>query len=239
MSAADLAMPHLIDRLPPVRGRLTANAPLAAHTWFRVGGPAEILFRPTGRDDLASFLVALPADVPVTVIGVASNLLVRDGGVPGVVIRLGGAFAEIEIGSDIRAGAGALDTTVAAAAQQTGIAGLEFLSGIPGTIGGAVAMNAGAYGGEVSNVLIEAEVMRRDGSVRTLPRNELGLSYRHSDLPGEASSCRRRSRRRRAIPARSPPPWRQSKPLAATASRSAPAPADRPSPTRPATRRGS
>ena len=187
MSAAPRAMPHLIDRLPQVRGRLTANAPLAPHTWFRVGGAAEVLFRPADREDLASFLAACPADVPVTIMGVASNLLVRDGGVPGVVIRLRGSFAQVEVtGDTLRAGAGALDGTVSEAAQQAGIAGLEFLSGIPGTIGGAVAMNAGAYGGEVAAVLIDADIMRRDGTAETLPRDQMGLSYRHSDLPPDS-----------------------------------------------------
>src|SRR4029077_15038908 len=128
----------LIERLPPVRGRLTENAPLAGITWFRVGGPAEIMFRPADRDDLPQFIEGLPVDVPVTVIGVGSNLLVRDGGVPGVVLRLGRGFAEITVEERrIRAGAAALDLNVARVAAEAGLAGIEFLSGIPGTIGGA------------------------------------------------------------------------------------------------------
>jgi UDP-N-acetylmuramate dehydrogenase len=184
MTVAEHSAPHLIDRLPHVRGRLTANAPLAPQTWFRVGGPAEVLFKPADRADLSAFLADCPANVPLTVIGVASNLLVRDGGVPGVVIRLGGPFADVATGDDfVLAGAGALDTTVAAAAQAASLAGLEFLSGIPGTIGGAVAMNAGAYGGEIANILTEAEIMLRDGTIQALPAASLGLSYRHSELP--------------------------------------------------------
>ncbi|WP_119677847.1 UDP-N-acetylmuramate dehydrogenase [Indioceanicola profundi] len=174
---------HLIHRLPPVRGRLAADAPLGPMTWFRVGGPAEVLFRPADEEDLAQFLAACPADVPVTVIGVASNLLVRDGGVPGVVIRLGGAFAHVEVeGGLVHAGAGALDLTVAMTAQEAGLAGLEFLSGIPGTIGGAVRMNGGAYGGEVVDVIVEAHGIDRAGGQHRWDRAGLGLSYRHCDV---------------------------------------------------------
>src|SRR5438270_503952 len=128
----------LLRSLPPVRGRLTANAPIGPLTWFHVGGPAELLFRPADRDDLAGFLRALPAGVPVTVIGVGSNLLVRDGGIPGVTIRLGRGFVEVKPagGDEIRAGAGALDLNVALTAAELGLGGLEFLSGIPGTVGG-------------------------------------------------------------------------------------------------------
>src|SRR5689334_22435614 len=144
MMAAPMQSAHLIDRLPKVRGRLTADAPLAQVTWFRVGGPAEVMFRPADIEDLSTFLAAKPADVPVTVIGVASNLLVRDGGIKGVVVRLGRGFVEVEAKSDIvHAGAGALDLNVALAAREAGIAGLEFLSGIPGTVGGGLHMNAG------------------------------------------------------------------------------------------------
>jgi UDP-N-acetylmuramate dehydrogenase len=176
--------PHLIDRLPAVRGRLTADAPLAPVTWFRVGGPAEVLFRPADPDDLAEFLAAKPADVPVTVIGVASNLLVRDGGVPGVVVRLGGGFAQVEIeGETCRAGAGALDGNVALACAQAGLGGLEFLSGIPGTIGGALRMNAGAYGSEIKDVLAAATAMDGQGRRIELTPAQLGLSYRHCAAP--------------------------------------------------------
>jgi UDP-N-acetylmuramate dehydrogenase len=180
------SMPALIDRLPTVRGRLTANAPIGPLTWFRVGGPAEVLFRPADRADLAHFLAALPADIPVTVIGVGSNLLVRDGGIPGITIRLGRGFAEIGAeGEQIRAGAGALDLNVALMAAEAGIGGLEFLSGVPGTIGGGLRMNAGAYGGEIKDVLIEADAVDRNGTIHRVPAGELGLSYRHSSAPAD------------------------------------------------------
>jgi UDP-N-acetylmuramate dehydrogenase len=176
--------PHLIDRLPEVRGRLTADAPLANVTWFRVGGPAEVMFKPADAADLSAFLAGCPADVPVTVMGVASNLLVRDGGVPGVVIRMGRAFADISVdGPEITAGAAALDLNVANAARDAGIAGLEFLSGIPGTIGGALRMNGGAYGRELSDVVVSATAIDRAGKQHNLSREDLGLSYRHSDVP--------------------------------------------------------
>ncbi len=176
--------PDLLDRLPPVRGRLTANAPLAPFTWFRVGGPAEILFRPADVEDLAGFLAARPADIPVTVIGVGSNLLVRDGGVAGVVIRLARGFAGIESeGHEVVAGAGALDATVAETALAAGIGGLEFLSGIPGTIGGALRMNAGAFGRELNDVLVEATAVDGSGRTHRVAAAELGLAYRHSAAP--------------------------------------------------------
>jgi len=174
----------LIDRLPAVRGRLTADAPLAGITWFRVGGPAEVMFRPADRDDLLDFLAAKPADVPVTVLGVASNVLIRDGGLPGVTLRLGRGFADIvPEGSDILCGAAALDLNVATAARIAGIAGLEFLSGVPGTIGGAVRMNAGAYGKETRDVLVWAEAADPQGKVHRLNNAELKFAYRHSALP--------------------------------------------------------
>jgi UDP-N-acetylmuramate dehydrogenase len=177
---------HLIERLPPVRGRLVADAPLAPHTWFRVGGAAEVLFRPVDTADLAAFIAAKADDVPVTVIGVASNLLVRDGGIPGVVVRLGRGFAEVSVdGAEVTAGAGTLDLNVALTAQQASIAGLEFLSGIPGTVGGGLRMNAGAYGDELKDVLIEAQAIDPAGGVRTLRLADLGLAYRHCALPGE------------------------------------------------------
>ncbi|TMJ32850.1 MAG: UDP-N-acetylmuramate dehydrogenase [Alphaproteobacteria bacterium] len=186
MMALESSRLHLIDRLTKPRGRLTADAPLGAQTWFRTGGPAEVLFRPADTEDLASFLKALPADVPVTVLGVGSNLLVRDGGLKGVVIRLMRGFTAIAVdGSDIVAGAGALDLNVALTARDHALAGLEFLSGIPGTIGGAFPTNAGAYGGELSDVLISAEAVDRQGNVRTVTPAELGLSYRHSEAPDD------------------------------------------------------
>jgi UDP-N-acetylmuramate dehydrogenase len=185
MMAVDLRHDRLIDRLPPVRGRLTENAPLAPITWFRVGGAAEVMFRPADVDDLAQFVAAKPADVPVTVIGVGSNLLVRDGGVPGVVVRLGRGFNEVSHRPDntIRAGTGVLDLNVSLYARDNGIGGLEFLSGIPGTIGGALRMNGGAYGAEISDVALGAEAIDADGVVRWLTHSELGLSYRHCDVP--------------------------------------------------------
>ena len=174
----------LVHRLPPVRGRLSANAPIGPLTWFRVGGPAEALFRPADGEDLADFLAALPGDIPVTVIGVGSNLLVRDGGIPGVTIRLGRGFADIATGEDeVSAGAGALDINVALAAAEAGIAGLEFLSGIPGTVGGGFRTNAGAYGSEFTNVLISADAVDRGGRIHRVSAAELGFSHRHSGAP--------------------------------------------------------
>ena len=186
MAARRIDTPRLIDRLPTVRGRLTENAPLAGVTWFRVGGPAELMFRPADRDDLLAFLAAKPADVPVTLIGVGSNLLVRDGGVPGVVIRLGRGFADIATdGLRVTAGAAALDITVAAVAADAGIGGLEFLSGVPGTIGGAMRMNAGAYGRELVDVLVAGEIVDGSGRLQRLPRDAFGFSYRHCALPAD------------------------------------------------------
>ena len=177
---------RLIERLPEVRGRLTENAPLSGITWFRVGGAAEIMFRPVDRDDLIEFLRARPADVPIIAIGVGSNLLVRDGGIPGVVIRLGRAFVGVEIKDHVvTAGAGALDLNVAIACRNAGLSGLEFLSGIPGTIGGALRMNAGAYGTEMKDVLIDAETLDAKGDPRTLSADEMGFGYRHSLAPAE------------------------------------------------------
>jgi UDP-N-acetylmuramate dehydrogenase len=183
MMAALKHTPHLIDRLPAVRGRLSADAPLAQITWFRVGGPAEVLFRPADIDDLASFLAAKPADVPVTVIGVASNLLVRDGGVPGVVVRLGRGFVDVTAGgTTVLAGAGALDGNVALVARNAGIAGLEFLSGVPGTIGGALRMNAGAYGSEMKDITVSANALDARGGRHRVDLAQLGFSYRHCDV---------------------------------------------------------
>jgi UDP-N-acetylmuramate dehydrogenase len=186
MAPAETPMPALIDRMPKARGRLVANAPVGPMTWFRVGGPAEILFRPVDEADLADFLKQLPVDIPVTVIGVGSNLLVRDGGIPGVTIRLGRGFAEIAAeGDTVRAGAGALDLNVALTAAGAGIAGLEFLSGVPGTIGGGLRMNAGAYGSEIKDVLVHADAIDRNGAIRRVPADALSLSYRHSETPGD------------------------------------------------------
>ncbi len=175
----------LLARLPKVRGRLEADFPLAELTWFRVGGPAEVLFTPADEDDLAAFMKGLPQDVPFHVIGVASNLLVRDGGVPGVVIRLGKAFSglSVEPGSRIRAGAAALDVRVARFAQEHGISGLTFLRGIPGTIGGALRMNGGAYGGETKDILVEARAIDRSGNLGVISNAEMKYSYRHCGAP--------------------------------------------------------
>jgi UDP-N-acetylmuramate dehydrogenase len=175
----------LLRRLPPVRGRLEANAPLADLTWFRTGGPAEVLFTPADEADLADFLRATPADIPVTVIGVGSNLLVRDGGVPGVVVRLGRGFADVveEPGQRIRAGTAALDVRVARFALDKSIDALTFLRGIPGSIGGALRMNAGAYGGETKDILVEARAVDRSGNIHVLSNADMNYSYRHCGAP--------------------------------------------------------
>ncbi len=179
---------RLLERLPPVRGRYAENVPLAPITWFRVGGPAEVMFRPVDADDLAAFLAAKPADVPVTVLGVGSNLLVRDGGIPGVVVRLGRGFAGIVAKDEdtLDAGAGALDVNVALGALDAGIGGLEFLSGIPGTIGGALRMNAGAYGTEIKDVLVSARAIDAAPARSTmLAAADLHFAYRPAALPAD------------------------------------------------------
>jgi len=176
----------LLARLPPVRGRTTENAPLAGITWFRVGGPAEVMFRPADRDDLISFIRAKPGDIPVTMLGIGSNLMVRDGGIPGVVIRLGEGFSDVTFdGAEVTAGAGAHDVHVAILCRNQGVAGLEFLSGIPGTIGGALAMNAGAYGGEMSDIVLSADALDPDGRVHELDLAALGFTYRHTAAPSD------------------------------------------------------
>lgn len=183
MMAAKQITDRLIDRLPPVRGRLSEGSSLANVTWFRVGGPAEVLFKPADLEDLRSFIAQKPADVPVTLLGVGSNLLVRDGGIPGVVIRLGRAFAEIRIeGNRVIAGAAALDLNVALAARDAGLGGLEFLSGIPGTIGGALRMNAGAYGSDMAAVLRQATAIDATGTLRQLDHADMGFTYRHAAI---------------------------------------------------------
>ncbi len=174
----------LADLLPALRGRVQASAPLAPGTWFRVGGPAELLVRPADSEDLCALLAGLPNEVPVLAIGAASNLIVRDGGVHGVVVRLARGFSEIVVEADgVVAGAAALDATVAEQAAAAGLAGLEFLSGIPGSVGGAVAMNAGAYGGDVAGCLDWAEVATRSGELVRLQAARLALGYRHAALP--------------------------------------------------------
>lgn len=171
--------------LPPLRGTAEHGGSLADFIWFRTGGPAEWLVRPADVQDLASFMAGLDPSVPVLPVGVGSNLIVRDGGVPGVVVRLPKSFAKVaaEPGNRIRAGGGAMGITVASAARDAGVAGLEFLRGIPGTVGGAVRMNAGAYGRDTSDILIEVTLVLRDGSVETWPASRLGYTYRHSELP--------------------------------------------------------
>ncbi|MCC6469609.1 MAG: UDP-N-acetylmuramate dehydrogenase [Alphaproteobacteria bacterium] len=184
MMPARKSTPSLIERLPAVRGRYSESTVLANTTWFRVGGAAEVMFRPADLDDLADFLAAHPADVPITVVGVGSNLLVRDGGVPGVVIRLGRGFADIRVEGDVViAGAGALDLNVAHVAAEAGLAGLEFLCGVPGTIGGALRMNAGAYGAEVKDVLVSAKALDPRGRRYCLTPEHIGLAYRRCSLP--------------------------------------------------------
>jgi UDP-N-acetylmuramate dehydrogenase len=171
--------------IPRIAGKAERGGSLADFIWFRTGGPAEWLVRPAGVEDLAAFLRELDPSVPVMPVGVGSNLIVRDGGVPGVVVRLAKALASLalEPGDRLRAGAGAMGISVASKARDAGIAGLEFLRGIPGTVGGAVRMNAGAYGREVSDLLIEATLVLRDGRIETWPRERFGYTYRHSELP--------------------------------------------------------
>jgi UDP-N-acetylmuramate dehydrogenase len=182
-------------RLPPLKGRIEAKAPLGPTTWFRVGGPAEYLVKPASAADLAQFLRALPGDVQVTVIGAASNLIIRDGGIQGVLIRLARGFSTVTVEADgIICGAAALDATVAEHAAAAGLGGLEFLCGIPGSIGGAVAMNAGAYGSDMAACLDWAEVVTRAGEQVRLPAAELHLSYRHAKLPAGAVVTRARLR---------------------------------------------
>ncbi|MBX9706455.1 MAG: UDP-N-acetylmuramate dehydrogenase [Caulobacteraceae bacterium] len=175
------------DGLPAVRGKLLRDEPLAPYTWFRVGGAAEVLFIPADPDDLAAFLEALDPAVPVTVLGVGSNVIVRDGGVEGVVIRLAGRpFAGITTeGETITAGAGALDAMVAKASARAGIAGLEFYAGIPGTIGGALVMNAGCYGSETKDVLVSAWGLTRYGERVDYALADFGYTYRHSEAPAD------------------------------------------------------
>lgn len=192
------------DRLPAVRGRLLRDEPLAPFTWFRVGGPADVLFLPADADDLQGFLCALPAEIPLTVLGVGSNVIVRDGGIEGVVVRLAGrAFAGIEAeGETVTAGAAALDAAVARAAAVAGIAGLEFYAGVPGTIGGALTMNAGCYGAETREVLLGAWGLTRAGARRELDVAAFGYRYRGSDIPpGEMIWLGARFRGRRDDPA--------------------------------------
>ena len=186
---SDLSFKDLCDDLkklmPQLRGRLTPNAMLADVTWFRVGGPAQVLFAPADEADLSYFLKTLPDDVPINVIGLGSNLLVRDGGVPGVVIRLGRGFGEIKVepGHKLRAGTAVPDVKVARAAAEAGITGLAFYRGIPGSIGGALRMNAGAHGRETKDCLISARAVDLDGNVHVFSNADMGFTYRHCGVP--------------------------------------------------------
>ena len=187
------AIGALTDTLPPLRGRVQADAPLSDKTWFRVGGPAEALVRPADVSDLADFLRELPHTVPTRVLGACSNLIIRDGGLPGVTFRLARGFSGIKVENDgVVAGAAALDVTIAEHAAAAGLAGLEFLSGIPGSLGGAIAMNAGAYGGDVSQCLDWAEIVLRSGEIIRLTAGDVRFSYRHARIPVGAVITRAR-----------------------------------------------
>lgn len=175
---------ELIERLPKVKGKYRSRAALADTTWFRVGGVAEILFRPEDEEDLAEFIRAVPKDIPLTILGVCSNVIIRDGGVDGVVIRLGRGFTQLRVEGDlITTGTANLDVNVAHVAAEHAIAGLEFLVGVPGTIGGALAMNAGAYGTEIKDVLVTATAISPQGEIHVLTPQDLHYSYRHCGLP--------------------------------------------------------
>jgi UDP-N-acetylmuramate dehydrogenase len=187
---------------PEVRGKLTPNAPLAPLVWFKTGGPAQWLFEPADADDLSAFLAKLDPTVPVMALGLGSNLIVRDGGFPGVVVRLGKAFAKaIAEGLTLDCGAGASGILVSSTARDAGIAGLQFLRSIPGTVGGFVRMNGGAYGGEVKDILVDCDVVLRSGERVTLAVDDLHYSYRHSELPDGAIVIAARFRGRPGDPA--------------------------------------
>jgi UDP-N-acetylmuramate dehydrogenase len=185
-----MSFPDIVAKLqgdmPKLKGRLIANQPLADLAWFRVGGPAQAMFMPDSEDDLSYFLSKLPNDIPVQVVGLGSNLIVRDGGVPGVVVRLGRGFNAVTVdGTRVHAGTAVPDVKVARAAADAGIAGLSFFRGVPGAIGGALRMNAGAYGGETKDVLAYATGVARDGDLVTYTNEEMGFSYRHSSIPDD------------------------------------------------------
>ena len=173
-----------MNNLPTVRGTIEHDANIAKGTWFRVGGRAEILFKPADVDDLSDFLKNCPNDIPVTMLGLGSNLIIRDGGIKDVVIKLGKSFSDITHDNNIvTVGAGASDVLVARYGAKYGLSGMEFLVGIPGNIGGALRMNAGAYGTEMADILIDARVMHRDGTIKTYTVDDMNLSYRHNGLP--------------------------------------------------------
>jgi UDP-N-acetylmuramate dehydrogenase len=182
-----------LQRLPEVKGRYSTNEPLAQSTWFRVGGPAEIMFKPSDEADLEHFLKNCPSDIPVMALGVASNIIIRDGGIPGVIIKLGREFAGMQCDGDtLTIGAANLDLNTALFAQKNGVAGLEFLSGIPGTIGGALRMNAGCYGKEICDILIDAIAYDRNGVKHVVTAQDMNMQYRHTDAPSDwiFVSCR-------------------------------------------------
>jgi UDP-N-acetylmuramate dehydrogenase len=185
MKVAATGADSLIARLPTVRGPYKAGALLKDLTWFRAGGPAEVLYWPADAEDLAAFLRGTPSDIPLTIVGVGSNLLVRDGGIEGVVIRLGRGFAQVSVDQAhrVHAGAAALDVAVAKGALDAGLTGLEFMRGIPGTVGGGLRMNAGAYGREFKDVLVEAIGLARNGERITFDNAQMGFAYRHSAAP--------------------------------------------------------
>jgi UDP-N-acetylmuramate dehydrogenase len=189
--------------LPKVAGKLTPDAPLAPLVWFKAGGAADWLFEPKDLADLQAFLRDLPADVPVMALGLGSNLIVRDGGVPGVVVRLGKAFARVRAAGDLTldCGGGTSGILVSSTARDAGIAGLEFLRSIPGTVGGFVRMNGGAYGGEVKDIMVDCDVVLRNGDLVTLPVDALHYTYRHSELPEGAIVVSARFRGRAGDPA--------------------------------------
>jgi UDP-N-acetylmuramate dehydrogenase len=186
LSGSDLES-RLVASLPKLRGKLKPDAPLKDFTWFRAGGPAEVLYSPADEADLAYFMKGTPTDIPVTIIGLGSNLLVRDGGIEGVVIRLGRGFGEIAVeeGSRLRVGAAVPDVKVARAAADAGIAGLSFYRGIPGCVGGALRMNGGAHGRETREVVVEARAVDREGKVHVFPVAELHYEYRHCGVPND------------------------------------------------------
>ncbi|MFM7085014.1 MAG: UDP-N-acetylmuramate dehydrogenase [Hyphomicrobium sp.] len=180
------SLDHLKNRLPKLRGRLISNVQMSELTWFRAGGPAQFLFSPADELDLAYFLKGIGSEVPVFVMGLGSNLLVRDGGVRGVVIRLASGFNQIKVeGCRIKVGTGVPDVKVARAAAEAGIAGLSFYRGIPGSIGGALRMNAGAHGRETKDVFIEARALDRDGDLHILKKEDMQFSYRHCNVPDD------------------------------------------------------
>ncbi len=176
----------LLKRLPPVRGKITANAPLSAGSWLQVGGPAEVLFQPHDEQDLADFLKNTPQDIPLTVLGSGSNVLVRDGGILGVVLRLGPRFATCYKEDEmIIAGSGAIDSNVARTARDAGFTKFEFLCSIPGTIGGGLHMNAGAYGREIKDILVDVRAVTHNGEIITIKNEDMGLGYRSSKVPAD------------------------------------------------------